>query len=75
MSGAPLQLHLHAQHTEPLRPADRRARHGGTVHNAHYTMHSTQYTVHRAMSRLFVSTGSEAMNQSATILIIDDLFK
>lgn len=32
VSGAALQLHLHAQHTEPLRPANRRARHGGTVH-------------------------------------------
>lgn len=32
VSGAALQLHLHAQHTKPLRPANRCSRHGGTVH-------------------------------------------
>lgn len=29
--GAALQLHLHAQHTQPLRPANSRPRHGGRV--------------------------------------------
>lgn len=35
VSGAALQLHLHAKHTEPLRPADCRPGHGGTVHRHH----------------------------------------
>lgn len=33
--GAALQLHVHAQHTESLRPANCRPRHGGTVHCTH----------------------------------------
>lgn len=35
VSGAALQLHIHAQHTEQLRPANCRSCHGGTVHCWH----------------------------------------
>lgn len=35
VSGAALQLHLHAQRPEPLRPANCCSRHGGTVHRCH----------------------------------------